>query len=407
MPNTMRMGDASVLRGQLADRLRREGVLRDSDVERAVRRVPRHLFSPETPLELAYDDRVIRLKEADGILISSLSQPAMIVEMLQQLEVRPGDRVLEIGTGSGYTAALLGELTGPKGSVVSIDLEADLVAAANDRFAGLGLSHVWAFTGDGSQGDAAHAPFDRILLTVCATDIEAAWWDQLARGGRIVLPLSFNGVQKSIAFVENDGILRSDGAIDCGFVMVRGAAKTEQMLRLSSDPEFFLSTESAANIDPVALTDRLLNEEPIWQRLSQPFAAKDFYAGATLWLAVHDRRFCRLETSGERTQRMPTLLVPVAGSRLTIGLCERDAIALLGFRLEANPRAQALFVATYGPARGLEDRLDSLLLQWERAGRPGRRGLEVTAVRAGMRIPPHEITVVVQRPATTFFLLMC
>ncbi|GAC1356467.1 MAG: hypothetical protein NVSMB31_17120 [Vulcanimicrobiaceae bacterium] len=395
------------MRAQLADRLAREGTLRDPAVARAVRRVPRHLFTASSPIEVAYDDRVIRLKEQDGVLISSLSQPAMIVEMLQQLDVHPGHRVLEIGTGSGYTTALLAELSGPSGLVVSIDLEADLVAQAVDCFDALGYEHICAFAGDGAAGDLSRAPFDRILLTVCVNDIEPGWWDQISTGGRMVLPLSFNGVQKSIAFAEEQGTLVSRSSIDCGFVMLRGASQRPATYRLSEEPEIFLSAEGATVIDQAAILARLCAEEPLVQQVKGQYATRDVYAGAMLWLALHDDRFCRLEINSQTMPPVPALLSPVNGNCLTIGLCSADSIALLGFEHRAAPQLPVLYVAQYGPDTALRDRLQELLAQWDTAGRPGGRGVEVVAIQnASPRPHPQHFTVAVRRPASTFYLTM-
>ena len=399
-----RVSDAESLRDRLAGLLQREGTLRDPEVERAIRTVPRHVFVPNAPLEVAYEDRVIRLKDCDGVLVSSLSQPAMIVEMLQQLEVREGDRILEIGTGSGYTTALLAALTGPNGSVVSLDLEADLVEAATVRFSSLGLSHIRAFARDGALGYEPDAPYDRILLTVCVTDIQGAWWEQLQPGGRIVLPLSFNGVQKSIAFQESEGRLESRSAIDCGFVMLRGSAQHESVQRIKENPDVYLSADSRPHIDTDGLIERLLHQDPLWERVPGDYTPRDFHAGAMLWLALHDERFCRIETGNDAPPHLPALLLPYGESRLTIGLCDRDSIALLGFRLDP-PRSPALFTAQFGPMNALAMKLRETLEAWDRAGRPGKRGLDVVATRANSA-PGREIAAgtVVNREHSTFAL---
>ncbi|MDP9018576.1 MAG: methyltransferase domain-containing protein, partial [Candidatus Eremiobacteraeota bacterium] len=369
--------------------------------------VPRHRFTASSSLEVAYDDRVIRLKEDHGVLISSLSQPAMIVEMLQQLDVQEGSRVLEIGTGSGYTTALLAELTGRDGRVVSIDLEPDLVAQAQTCFAALGYEQIYAFAGDGTAGDAPHAPFDRILLTVCVTDIEQAWWDQIAPGGRIVLPLSFNGVQKSIAFAEYDGMLTSSSTIDCGFVMVRGASQRTTTYRLSEDPEIYLSAEGETSIDRAAILARLTHDAPLILEVPGEYSTRDFYAGAMLWLALHDERFCRLELGTKTGRPIPALLAPSSGNQVTIGLCSADSIALLGFQYRVAPRLPLLYVSQYGGNNALSDRLFDLLRQWDEAGRPGGNGIKVTAYQNEHHHPvPRHFTAALRRPSSTFYLTM-
>lgn len=357
--------NAYALRQQLADKLKRDGALRDAAVERAMRTVPRHFFSPSTPLESAYEDHVLRLKDEDGLIVSTISQPAMIVEMLQQLRVREGNRVLEIGTGSGYTTALLAALTGNSGCIATIDLEADLVEDARARFCALGIETVHAFVRDGALGDAQYAPYDRIVLTVCASDITTAWWEQLRPGGRIVLPLSFGGVQKNIAFQEMQGTLQSDGIIDCGFLMLRGPGLPDE--RLERD-RIRTRTEG----------------DGVTRVLGGEYTERDLYAGLMLWIALQDDRFCRLDRSEDPT--------PV------VGLAAGDSAAIL--RIGETSR-----IAHYGEPTDLAEMLADLITQWGAAGRPGRRGMHVTAVRAGANVEkPLGTTFTLQRADTTFFV---
>jgi protein-L-isoaspartate(D-aspartate) O-methyltransferase len=364
-PFSISVTNAYALRQQLADKLKREGALRDAAVERAVRAVPRHFFSPATSLESAYEDHVLRLKDEGGIIVSTISQPAMIVEMLQQLRVREGNRILEIGTGSGYTTALLAALAGECGFVTTLDLEADLIADARVRFRELGIEVIRPFVRDGVLGDAEHAPYDRIVLTACASDIATAWWEQLRPGGRIVLPLSLGGVQKNIAFQETLRTLESDGIIDCGFLMLRGPGVPDE--RLERD-------RIRAHIEGAGETHALVGE----------YTQRDLYAGLMLWIALQDDRFCRLDRSED-----PSPLV---------GLAANDSAAVL--RIGETTR-----IARYGPSADLAERLGDLIAQWDAAGRPGRRGMHVTAVPAEAEIKkPPATTFTLRRPATTFFV---
>src|SRR5512146_2469361 len=111
------------LRQALVEKLRR-----DDAVERAMCTVPRHLFLPDAPLEAAYSDNAILTHEEDGVPISSASQPAIVAIMLQQLAVEPGMRVLEIGAGTGYNAALLADLAGIAGHVTTVDIGEEIAA---------------------------------------------------------------------------------------------------------------------------------------------------------------------------------------------------------------------------------------------------------------------------------------
>ncbi|MHB1551397.1 MAG: class I SAM-dependent methyltransferase, partial [Vulcanimicrobiaceae bacterium] len=166
--------DALALRERMVSRLKAAGTIRSPAVERALRAVPRHAFIPNVPMEEAYADGVVFVKAHAGLTISSASQPTMIALMLEQLEVAPGSRILEIGTGSGYNAALLAHLTGPNGFVTTVELEADLAGAAQHALALFGTANVRVVTGDGSGGYPGDGPYDREIVTACALDIAPA-----------------------------------------------------------------------------------------------------------------------------------------------------------------------------------------------------------------------------------------
>jgi protein-L-isoaspartate(D-aspartate) O-methyltransferase len=216
---------AAVLRAALVDRLRREGFIQSAAVEAAFRAVPRHLFVPAVPLETAYSDVHVVTKEHDGQAISSSSQPSLMALMLDLLEARPGLRVLEIGAGPGYNAALLAELVGAAGEVTTVDLDNDIVEGAQAHLAAAGYERVRVVCGDGAEGYAAGAPYDRVILTVASSDIAPPWHDQLAPSGRLMLPLTIApglGGQYVVAFERAGDHLESVGACRCVFMPLRG-----------------------------------------------------------------------------------------------------------------------------------------------------------------------------------------
>jgi protein-L-isoaspartate(D-aspartate) O-methyltransferase len=214
---------AEALRERLVQSLWMTGALTSGAVDRAMRAVPRHLFLPASPLEEAYADIAVPTHWEDDVAVSSASQPAIVAVMLQQLAVEPGQRVLEIGAGTGYNAALLAELTGPSGSVTALDIDPVIVSEARAHLAAAGYPAVAVQTVDGAEGWPAGAPYDRIILTVGADDIALAWFDQLAEGGILVLPLKLSGGQVSVAFRKRDGVLTSESLTLCGFMRLRGA----------------------------------------------------------------------------------------------------------------------------------------------------------------------------------------
>lgn len=163
---------ATRLRHKLVDEIVSSGLARAPGVDEALRTVPRHRFVPGASLEDAYANSTVSIKQdGDGISISCASQPAVVAVMLDQLQPQPGDRVLEIGAGTGYNAALLACLTGPDGHVTTIDVDEDLVLAARTHLDEAAVPNVSVVLGDGALGYAADAPYDRIVATVGAHGI--------------------------------------------------------------------------------------------------------------------------------------------------------------------------------------------------------------------------------------------
>jgi len=212
-------------RNALTDMLLATGAITSKAVEAAFREVPRHLFLLDVRRDRAYSDRAVTIKYNDaGIPISSASQPTMIAQMLEQLAVREGDNALEIGTASGYNAALLAHLVGDTGWVVSVEIEADLAARAEDSLRATGVSQVTVIQGDGRVGFAEGAPYDRVIVTAGAREVAPAWTDQLADGGRLAVPLvSVSGDGMSVMFEKVDGQLEARSGRPCGFVPLRSA----------------------------------------------------------------------------------------------------------------------------------------------------------------------------------------
>jgi protein-L-isoaspartate(D-aspartate) O-methyltransferase len=215
--------DLAVQRLARADRLTRSGVLRSASVREAFLAVDRSLFVRAADRHRSYHDVALELRTDElGVTLSTISQPAMVVIMLEQLAVGGGDHVLEIGTGSGYNAALLARLVSPGGDVVSIEVDAELAREANHRLVGCGISGVRVVVGDGRVGEPAAAPYDRIIATVGVPAVPAAWIEQLRDGGRLVVPIVDDaGSGASVAFDRTgDTLVRLD-ASPCRFLTAR------------------------------------------------------------------------------------------------------------------------------------------------------------------------------------------
>ena len=191
----------------VARQLRRRGI-RDERVLEAMATTPREEFVPGVPTSLAYDDRALPIDAGQTI-----SQPYMVARMTELLRVEPGDRVLEIGTGSGYQAAVLARL-GAK--VTTIERLPDLAEGALAKLRELGIEHVDVRLGDGSVGEAEGAPWDGIVVTAAAPAIPDPLREQLAVGARLVIPVGPR-YQQDLVVVErrgpNDWHEWSDGAV--------------------------------------------------------------------------------------------------------------------------------------------------------------------------------------------------
>ncbi|MEU5874214.1 methyltransferase domain-containing protein [Glycomyces sp. NPDC047369] len=156
---------ATALRTAMVDRIEHGFPHLTAPTLQVVRQVPRHAFVPDVDLETAYiDDAVVTRRDESGRSLSSISQPSMVAQMLDMLDLAPGHRVLEIGAGTGYCAALLAELVGPPGQVTTIDIDPDVTDEAHRNLDANGYSRVVVSCADGALGAAAGAPWDRILV---------------------------------------------------------------------------------------------------------------------------------------------------------------------------------------------------------------------------------------------------
>lgn len=218
------MPTSGQLRRALVETLTSSGQLRSTPVLRAFAAVRRELFVPEIAasrgLAAVYADAALVTRECDGHPTSSSSQPGVMAAMLEALAVRPGQRVLEIGLGTGYNAALLARLVGRHGQVTSVDIDAALVAKAGGALRACGAA-VTTVVGDGRAGSADGGPYDRIIVTASSDVVPLAWWEQLAPGGVLVLPLRLDAVQAVVALVRTEQGFRATAVIPGGFMPLR------------------------------------------------------------------------------------------------------------------------------------------------------------------------------------------
>ena len=193
--------------------IRGRGV-KDPRVLRAMETVPRHRFVPRGSVNQAYDDHPLFIGHGQTI-----SQPYIVALMTEVLELEPTDRVLEIGTGSGYQAAVLAELVD---SVYTIEIVEELGLEATERLKTLGYDNVDVRIGDGYKGWPEEAPFDAVIVTAAPETVPQALIDQLADGGRMVLPVGV-GIQELLLIEKKEGKVVERHIISVRFVpMVHG-----------------------------------------------------------------------------------------------------------------------------------------------------------------------------------------
>ncbi|MEY9211923.1 methyltransferase, FxLD system [Thermobifida halotolerans] len=343
------------------------------NVRDAMRAVPRHLFTPGASLEEAYADDVVRMKHgADGTVLSSVSAPSVVALMLDQLRVEPGHRVLEIGSG-GYNAALLAELVGPDGEVTSVDIDPDVVARARAALAATGYDRVRVVCGDGESGAAERAPFDRIVVTVEAWDIPPAWVEQLAGGGRLVLPLRVRGLTRSVVLEREGDHLADRGYELCGFVPMQGAGeRRERRVPVHGEPgaRIELLLDDDRDVDAEALSAALAGERAeAWSGATvgrmEPFDDLD------LWLASSLHGFCRLTAEQGALDRG---LVRPFWPRGNPALVEDGGFAYRVLRLVApdSSRHELGAYAHGSDAQRVADRFVEQVRVWDRDHRGSR-----------------------------------
>jgi protein-L-isoaspartate(D-aspartate) O-methyltransferase len=208
--------------GPLDDRIG-DDVLRDSDAD------------PTGHLTEIYSDEVMNHVDAAGErLPSTNSQPSYVLWLLHMLDLRPGQRVLEIGSGSGWLAAVMAQLVGPGGHVTGIEIIPALAAQSAADLARLGIGNVSVLAADGVQGHATGTPFDRVMITAACWDLPAVLFDQVAEGGRVLVPVELRGggCQVTVLRREAEGFV-AERAVPGWFVPLVGPGQQRPALRVS------------------------------------------------------------------------------------------------------------------------------------------------------------------------------
>jgi protein-L-isoaspartate(D-aspartate) O-methyltransferase len=394
-PNTHN-ANVTPLNQALVDELKSNGWIQTPGVEAAFRAVLRHHFLPGRPLEEIYSDRVIPTKQDEqGQWISSSSQPAIMAIMLEQLGLEPGHKVLEIGAGTGYNAALIAHIVGETGHIVTVDIDEDLVEAAREHLEATGFGQVEVVRADGGYGYLDAAPYDRIILTVGAPDIMPAWRDQLKSNGRMVLPLMLKGSMKSIAFERLGDSLESLSVKDCSFMQLRGdfASIFSKPVQVGPDPNLMLETVDEFLIDSDKVYDLLRGPGKHWP-VNIEVTGWDVLMGSLwTWLSLRETQICKLMAKGDLVEReiVPPLIGIDGKQKLagTVALLNETGLAALmrppGHSLVLLPldklftadKPFALFVRQFGSDASIAHRLITQIQAWDAAGRPSSDEMRV------------------------------
>lgn len=338
----------------LADELTAAGKLSTPGWQAAFRAVPRHVLVPEfhqqsragwttvraaDDMAAVYSNRALHTAvDQRGHGVSSSSMPGLMTRMLELLDIRPGHRVLEIGTGTGYNAALLSAYLGDE-CVFSVDI--DYVDAARERLASLGYRPTLR-RGDGADGMAEHAPFDRIMATAAVRAIPQAWVRQLRDGGRLLADVKLATSAGNLVLLHKDGSGAS-GRFDTGFAAFMAMRDPRQQ----PAPSASMADPSAGEHSQTALPAR------VWEQPVPWFLASFAMPGMTYGLGFD-------ESGRETTCR-------ITGPDGSVAVVDSDPD-------ESGRRS----VVQAGPRR-VWDAIESGYAQWEDAGRPewGRFGLSV------------------------------
>ncbi|MFW6639911.1 protein-L-isoaspartate O-methyltransferase family protein [Nocardiopsis algeriensis] len=333
---------------------------------------------PQVRAALAAVDEEHYTLRPDGSLVRQSTAASAIARMLERLDVRPGMRVLEIGTGSGFSGALLSELAGPEGAVVSVDVVAELNERARDLHKARGRTNITLITGDGALGAPGEEPFDRIVAWTTPQVLPRAWVEQAAPGAVVLTPVELAPSVRTAAVlrahVNRAGVPEGEKLFAGRYVEMHGQELKQWLV-------------------PPRGVDALVRAEDgreLW--ISAPWAAEDGDAACDMLAALADGP----------TEEVPVLEPEESAADLTAYLYARHAedigVVGLGGYAWGVGRADADGVAVFatavqgsivhGGGPGPLERLRAWVAAWREAGRPGYADLRPVLTRedAGWRV---------------------
>ncbi|MFJ8405384.1 methyltransferase, FxLD system [Streptomyces microflavus] len=370
---TVEPDEATRLRNKVVDELRAGGDISSSEIEAVMRKVPRHAFIPDTPLDKAYDTyaAVITKTDEHGVQLSSVSAPQIQAMMLEQAQVKPGMRVLEIGSG-GLNAAYLAELVGEHGEVVTVDIDPVVTERAHRLLNEHGYDRVRVLTADAAEPIPELGEVDVVMVTAGAWDIAPAWTAQLKQGGRLVVPLRMRGLTRSVAFTQIPGehgpYLESVSALICGFVPMQGStAHREELLLVNGTPEIGLKFDDGLPADPHRLDNAVtFPRHELWTGVV--IGLSELIDTLQMAMAISLPGFCTMAVD----EGLDTGLVAPVNKRFALAAVEDDTFAYLVTRRTEDNKHIEYGVHALGPnAKQFADQVADVLRDWEASRRGG------------------------------------
>ncbi len=336
-----------------------------------------HNDNLEQHLAALYQDRPVILDGEDNNVRSTISQPGLVMKMLNMLRVEPGHRIVEIGTASGWNAALLGRLAGNEGRVFTVEIIPELALRARNAIAAIGIDNVTVVEGDGGLGCALGAPYDRVIFTVGAYDIPKIFYSQVAEGGLLLMVLKHRGGGDTLhVFRKQDSCFESIESLPCGFVPLTGEYRMPEM-------------------DPITL-----EEIPYWKLIKDNIVERrPFWWGGQKGSGPH---FFTWKTMGFRA--LLSIVMPDKYEVFAVGDKLNPADMYFGL---CDSKAQSVVVigndtlTTYG-SHAAGTMLRTAIAQWVALGMPGGANFELSAFPVEEHITPGEQQWLTRRRDTQY-----
>lgn len=320
----------------------------------------------DNPLTLFGDD--------DNNIPSTISQPSFVLRMLDLLQFHPGHTVLELGAGSGWNAALIGQLVGSSGRVFTLEIIPEVADRAAATIAGLGITNVHVISADGGDGYAAGGPYDRIVFTAGTYDLPRQFYEQIRHGGLMLVVIKNAGGGDNLFLLERvDDHFESRHAMPCGFVQLTGKYKID-------------------SLDPIPI-DAL----PQWSELRhREVGRRAFWWGEGrewfMWQTAGIRSF--LGVTEPLFRAFKTLKTDAAATEHHVwGLWDPDSISLVLARDDE--------LISYGNARATE-RLLQLVHRWVDLGMPAASSFRLRVFRSDHRVATQDGQWIVKRQESQF-----